>query len=259
MIDAATFVGAWPFYSGGRGEARDLLEMMDREGIAHALVSPLNSVLLKDPEEGNEGLWRAVGAAQGRLLPVPCVNPVYPGWREVLERCAARGAVGLRLHPNYHGYAVNGEPVKTLACECAAQHLLLVITVRMQDERQHHPAARVGAVKIPEIAELIRCAEEQLSVLVSFARLPEIMAMTRLAGRERLPYCDLAGVQGPESMWDQLTAAGMSGSLVFGSGWPLQYEQVALAKARLMAMEDAVRSGVLHGNVERLLRASGRG
>jgi predicted TIM-barrel fold metal-dependent hydrolase len=258
MIEAATFVGAWPFYSGGRGDARGLLEVMDKEGIARALVSPLNSVFLKDPEEGNERLWRQAETEKERLLPVPCVNPIYPAWREALERCAGRGATGIRLYPNYHGYAVNGEAAKALACECGVRHLVLVITVRMQDERQHHPAARVGAVKIAEIAELIRYCGGQVGVLVSFARLPEILALRRLVIAERMPYCDIAGVQGPESMWKQLTGAGVGDSLVFGSGWPLQYEEVALAKVRLMAMEDELRSGLLHENAESLLRLSGR-
>jgi len=257
VIDATAFVGRWPFYPEAHGDAASLLAMMQEQGIERALVSPLGSVFFKDPEEGNEELWRAVEVAKGCLLPVPCVDPTYPGWRRTLERSLEQGALGIRLYPNYHSYAVNGEVARALAAECGARRLLLMVTMRLQDERQHHRAARLAAVKVAEVAELARYGEGGTRLVVSFARLGEILALVRLLPSERLPWCDVAGVQGPEKMWEQLTSAGMGHRLLFGSGWPLQYETVGAAKVKLMAMTQETREQVLHRNALELLGTCG--
>jgi len=254
MLDATAFVGRWPFYSGACGDAAGLLAMMDKEGIEKALVSPLGSVFLKDPEEGNKELWREAEQGNDRLLAAPCVNPTYPGWRGALDRWAQRGAAAIRTHPNYHSYAANGAAMRALAAACGGRHLPLIVTMRLQDERQHHPAVRVPAVKAAEIAELARYCDEPTRLLVSFARLGEILALQRLLQRARPLWYDVAGVQGPERMWEQLTNAQLGHRLVFGSGWPLQYESVATAKVAMMEMDTELRGGLLSRNLLDLLQ-----
>jgi len=255
MLDATAFVGRWPFYPAAAGDGRGLLAMMDRLGIERALVSPLNAVLYKDPDEGNEELWREVSLAPDRLLPVPCLNPTYPGWPAALERCIAAGARGIRLHPNYHCYAVNGAAAKDLACACAESGLFLALTLRLQDERQHHPRAMVPAVKVGEAAELVGYSPPKTRFLISMARPAEMVALAGAAGARRHLWFDTAGVQGPENVWERLTQAGLGNRLLFGTAWPLQYEAVAVAKATSMAMAEPLREGLLGGNWENLLRA----
>ncbi len=87
MIDVAAFSGSWPWRPVGM-EAAALAAHLAKEGIARALVSPLEGIFWDDPQLANERLAQAL-----RELPlslIPTLDPTFPCWRRDLESCLNR-------------------------------------------------------------------------------------------------------------------------------------------------------------------------
>lgn len=80
--------------------AEDLVADLDRHGIARAVCFPAN-------EPGSDGQFslanyavaRAAHDHPGRVVPFCRVDPRKPGAEAAMERAAAEGARGLKLHP----------------------------------------------------------------------------------------------------------------------------------------------------------------
>ena len=85
---------------GHRLDAGDLLADLDRWGIPLAVCFAPN-----DPgpdgqfAECNAAVLEAARAAEGRIIPFCRVDPSRPGAAAAMERAAAAGARGLKLHP----------------------------------------------------------------------------------------------------------------------------------------------------------------
>jgi len=234
MLDVCTFVGPWPFAPLRYERVDDLLRLMDRAGIARALVSPLQGAFYPDPGPANDVLASEVAAHPDRLFLAAAANPLWPGWEESLRQAREQwGARAVRLFPNYHGYepAVAGD----LAEVAATLGLPVLVTVRLQDERHHPPAFLTPAVSWEAVAALA-AAHPAAKVVMSMGRFAEVLeALKRVGGL----WADLAGVQGPQGCVDRL-AGEAGGRLLFGSEMLLQYPEPAMMKVAASGQEKAL-------------------
>ena len=69
LIDANAWLGHYPFRAVPDNTPEALLRLMDRHGIAQAVVSSLHSVFYTDAHSGNEELARWTSAHRDRLIP----------------------------------------------------------------------------------------------------------------------------------------------------------------------------------------------
>ncbi len=94
-----------------------LIEMLDAAGAAHAVTFPLH-----DPERDpayrvpNDRVLAWAADSGGRLIPLCRLDPLQDPVAEA-ERCLARGARGIKLHPRAQAFGLTGlcEPIFALA------------------------------------------------------------------------------------------------------------------------------------------------
>jgi len=200
---------------------------MDRWGVRQAWVSSLEAVFRSDYLDCYRELVGRVRQVGRRLKPALTLNPSYPGWEEDLAGALSIAKpVAIRLHPNYHGYALTDERALGLLRRSAKLDLPVLVAVRLQDERLHHPACQVPAVPVKQIIEAKRQVRG-LRLIATMVRAAEAETLLATSGIS----CDISGCQ-QRAMVAKLTARFGAERVLFGSGYPLQYLNTAVWVAR---------------------------
>lgn len=139
IIDVNAHLGHYPFRALRHTTAAELIALMDRNGIARAVVSSLPAVFYRDAHRGNEELFEATKAHRARLIPVATVNPKYVGWERDLAEAVERWKMtAVTLVPEHHGYALGDEHGRAALARIAELGVPVVLTQRFEDRRQRH-------------------------------------------------------------------------------------------------------------------------
>jgi hypothetical protein len=198
-------------------------------------------------QAGKPGEWGGPGRAGP--MPGPASGPGRAG-------PGRAGIAGIRLHPNYHGYEASGDECAEVIEWARDRGLPVFIAVRLQDERQHHPACQVPAVPVGDILRLCQRAQgaSVVACMVRFGEAEKLLA-SDTAGGARL-MCDLSGIQGPAGCIDKLVEKFGSGGLLLGTGAPLQYPLPAAKKLEFARISEAQRREIGSDNWLRLSSAA---
>lgn len=250
LIDVNTYIGHWPFRQLRDNTAAGLLKRMDRAGIDRAVVGSIDAVFYKDVLPANEALAKATRRHRDRLLPAATLNPLYPGWREDLRRCAEDWDLkALRLYPQYHGYRLGDIEALRLIDAAAELGWVVQVPMRLVDRRQRHPqdwaadlsgAALVEAVALrPWVKWMFldalgldgRAFPKEASYLV------EVSRMTAVLQRN---------IQG------LIAAAGIE-HLAFGSGLPFKVAEPTLLKLEVLDISQRLRERIAWRNAAKML------
>jgi hypothetical protein len=235
LVDHNALVGPYPFRRLPEPTPERLVADMARLGIARAWVGHLPSIFYRDVAAGNDELLRLVGAHRARLLPVLAVNPAFPGWERELERARSEGCPAVRTYPVHYGFGTSGQEMRALAASCAAAHLELILTVRLEDGRQRHRLDVAADLLGADVRATVRAdsrvrlivtnADRALVEEVHFGSTPEEAARIRW---------DIAWLWGPPD--DQLALLHRTVGrerFVFGTHFPLRLPEGALTKLAL--------------------------
>jgi len=244
LLDANAYIGEWPFRRLRHSTPKQVLSLMSRADIERAFVSSLTAVFRQDTGPCNEQLLDTVANHRDRLLPLATINPSYPDWQSDLPE-PGRFA-GVRLYPNYHGY--QAEEAMPLVQESASRGLPVFIAVRLQDERQHHPAAKVAAVAAESLGRLAdSCPSAR--IVATMARLGEAKELLKHPNI----FIDLSGIQGPAGCIESLVDEFGSHRLLFGTGIPLQYPLPNVIKLDMARISESDRLAIRWGNAAGLV------
>ncbi len=250
FVDALAWTGPWPFAPIATHDACSLAAELAAQGIAGALVSPLEAVFAPEPGPANRRLLHDTRATPG-LVPVPVVNPAVPGWESDLAEVAADARVRLvRLLPAYHAYRLDGRAALACARAAQARGLAVAVQVRLVDERHEHHAVRVRPVPLAALESFARRAPG-LDLLASGLLRSEIKAV---APRLRRVRFDLSFAEWLDTVPDLLTRARPE-QLVFATNVPLLMPAAGRAKVASAAVPPAVRAAIAGGNLRRLADA----
>jgi hypothetical protein len=230
-------IGPYPFRRIPEPTPEALVREMDRLDIGTAWVGHVPSVFYRDVAAGNDELLSALAPHEGRLLPVPAVNPCFPGWAREVARAREAGSPAVRTYPTHYGMDPSGPLMRELGAACAEADLELVLTVRLEDGRQRHPldvapelsGAQIRAVvrSQPSLRVLVTNADRALVEEVHFGSTPEEAARTRW---------DIAWIWGPpEDHLATLFRTVGRERFVLGSAFPFRIPEAALLKLRLSA------------------------
>lgn len=260
-IDVNAFLGRYPFRRVPGGSPKELLDAMDRTGIAQAWISNLAAIFWKDPAEGNALLYEWA-AREPRFRPVPGVQPGLPRWENILSEALAQQAPCVRADPPNYGLEPAGPAMRELAHACGAAGMPLMLAVRLEDSRQRHPNDRAPELDSATIRALIR-SDPRLRLIVTHAgrdTIEEVHFGSTPSEASRILW-DICWIWGPPE--DHLALLFRTIGIerfTFGTGTPLRIPETSVAKLDLLDLEVDARRAIEGGNLLRFTgdRTAGR-
>jgi hypothetical protein len=247
VFDVNLSFGHWPFQALAAETPARLRRILTRSGINAGLVSSIDAVLLPAPDDANERLFAHLPAA-GNVLAVPVVNPTLPQWPDTVRAGIGR-TPAVKVYPNYHRYALSDRRVAELMRELARRRLAMLLPMRIEDERSHHPLMKVPAVPADDVLRLAR-AFPDVTVVCCCPYRNEAAAL--LKGPANL-CVDLSMVDGPDPV-QMLLRAGPARRVLFGSHAPFLCADAAVLKVRESDLAAADRQRILWKNARRVFR-----
>ncbi len=252
LIDTNAYLGRWPFRRTALDTGEALRDKLRQHQVGEAWVGHLDALLHKNLSEVNARLFEECQALDSTLFrPVGSLHPGLPGWREDLRRCVEEhGMRVIRLHPNYHGYALD-DPAAVDLLRSAAEHDLLVqIPVIMEEERTMHPQVTVPPVDTAPLGGLVGEIPGLRVQLLNAFRTLRGLALASLAGRGiRFDIAMLEGMEGLSNLLRQIPAE----QVCFGSYAPVFYYESNLLKLRESVLSEEHALAVRSGNARALL------
>jgi hypothetical protein len=244
-------LGQYPFrHLEHARSAHWLLGQMDRLRIDCAWVGHLSAFLYKDPAPGNAALERFVAPHGDRLVALPTVRPGRPGLQQELERASGAGAPAVRLYPQHQDDA-GGAAALDAVVAAGTAGLAVVLTVRIEDVRQRHHLDSAADLS-PAIVRALARSDEGVRILVANAErsFVEEVHFGLTPQEARRVLWDVTWLWGPpeDHLSLLLQTVGWE-RFTLGTGMALRIPDAAFARLDLLDVSDAVRQGILGGNL----------
>jgi predicted TIM-barrel fold metal-dependent hydrolase len=235
ITDAYTLLGAWPDAEVDLS-VEALAAAMQARSVNRALLTH-TSAIFYDQTLGNDQVL-ALAKQHAPLVPVAVINPlVYPACVAEIERCLEAGVRVFRLCPREHRYPMSGHvgPLREVFRRLEPASLILadladlpapVLTTDVEDLLPGPTAFTVSGLGL---GTLLQAAHGGPHVWVETSRLDAggaVEAAVQHLGAERV---------------------------VFGSGAPLRSLGSAVMSVQYADIDEAARSAIFEGNVQRLL------
>lgn len=255
LVDTNVSLGRWPFRRAPLDEPAALVARLRELGITDAWTGSLDALLHKDISGVNARLAADCERhGRGLLVPIGAINPTLSGWAEDMRRCAeVHRMPGIRLHPNYHGYTLDGRVVAEVFERATRFGLLVQIPLIMEDERTIHPLVNVPPVDtLPIVPLLNRFPTLRIQLLNAFRTLRGPQLISLAAHRVRFEIATLEGVEGIANLLRQIPVE----HLCFGSYAPVFYPESAVLKLKESALSAGQLDFIRTGNARRLVARS---
>jgi predicted TIM-barrel fold metal-dependent hydrolase len=229
------------------------VEKLRSQGVSQAWCGSFDALLHRDIGSVNARLAEECQQhGDGMLVPFGAINPMLPDWAEDVRRCHEEHRMpGIRLHPNYHGYKLDGEEFAQLAKLAAERKLIVQIAVTLEDERTLHPLVQVPHVDVAPLVEIVESLPDLRVVLLNAHRNVRADLRQKLvaAGQVYFDIATLEGVGGVEKLLVELPME----RILFGSHFPLFYVESALLKLQESPLAGGQIEAIRQGNARRLL------
>lgn len=250
-IDAAAFVGDYPFRGFGAASPGALKELARKYAIGRAVVSSFQEVFWENNFDAARRLAQEI-LSDDFFMHFVVVNPAYP--RQLQELPAVleeTGAAGVRLLPNYHGYRLWDECVLELFRFAAERDVPVQIFREIQDARMQwmHSVAPVAAADFDWLLSALGAPElPPCRLLLSGLPFAEIARMSDALRELSTVWADLSRVRGPVFAVEKLVQEQNLERLVFGSLWPIQIMASSTRQIEDADIDERLRAGIFSGN-----------
>jgi uncharacterized protein len=244
LIDVHAHIGRSLF--GHEQTVDDLLQAMDENGIAQAVLSPLKPVDYHLGPE-NDRIWQAVAAHPDRFVGFARVDP-WQGEAAVAEvqRACDLGLVGLFLHPFEEQFAANDEQVFPLMEFLRERNLPLLLA-----------GGYPGFSHPSQIGDLARQFQDVAIIATHGGQLNISGLLLADAGRMLRAnpnvVMETSGIYREDFIEDTVQELGAE-RVVFGSNAPYMDLGFETLRVRLAHLSDAEKELVGNGNPRRILR-----
>ena len=273
IIDVNAWTGPWPALVNVPHDVASVRSSLREYGVERVFMASLAAVWSTNPHLCNTVVYEAADEFDD-ISPVPVIDPTLPTWPEELEKAAGHHAVGMiKLQPGYGGYdlaevdeavgdgavADGAEADESVADMAVVDELLeaarraslvVMVQVRIDDPRRHHPKAQVPDVPVRDVVEAAE-RHADLKLVIGGA---SAAALKDLAPQ----ICELPGLYADTSQVDGvdgvrgLVDAGLGGKLLFGSHAPVFMPSAAVARV-VNDLPDEVAKAILRENAARLM------
>lgn len=255
IVDVNVSLSRWPFRRLPCDETPRLVEKLRQAGVTRAWTGSFDALLHTDLAAVNSRLAQSC-ATHGKdlLVPFGSVNPMLPDWPEDLRRChEVHRMPGIRLHPNYHGYALDAPAFTELLAQARKRRLILQLAVMMEDERTQHPLLRVPSVDLDPLPRIAAQYPDVPFVVLNGLRTRRSPLLTELARRENA-FFDIAMLEGAGGI-SQVLETLPSSRVLFGSHFPFYYLEAAQLKLVESELTPSQRTQISRTNASQLLAA----
>lgn len=250
IIDTNVSLFRWPFRRLPLDETSLLVAKLRSLGITSAWAGSFEGLLHRDIRAVNDRLVSECGKYP-ELRAIGSVNPSLPDWEGDLKRCLdVHKMRAIRVHPNYHGYALDDSRFESLLRQAGSARCAVQIAVSMEDVRTQNEAARVDDVDLSPLPDVLD--------RFSFARIQLLNCRPRGAVLDRLAknsnvYFDTARVEGTDGI-PNLVREAREGRVLFGSHAPFLIPEAALIRVHESGQLDvAAMRGVYGSNTAELI------
>jgi hypothetical protein len=253
MIDVNVNLSRWPFRRLNGDDPATLVTELRKRNVTQAWAGSFDGIFHKDLGSANTRLaddCRRHGP--GMLVPFGSINPTLPDWQEDLRRCQEDHKMpGIRLHPNYHGYALK-DPVFADVVQLAANRRLVVqLVVCVEDERTQHPLMRVAPVDLSPLPDLLKRSPGARLIILNSDPLHMREPLQKLLSAGDVHF-DIAMAEGIGGVARLAQKVGIQ-RVLFGSHSPLFYLDSARLKVQESGFTDEERLAILETNARRLV------
>ena len=254
MIDTNVNLFRWPYRRLIGDEPETLAARLRARGVTQAWASSYEALLSHDIAGVNARLADACKrTGSGFFVPFGCVNPKLPNWKEDVRRCdEVHRMPGIRLFPNYHGYALTDPVFAELLADAEKRKLIVQIALSMEDTRTQ--AKIVEPVDPSPLADLLARFAGVRVVLLNYGGWTDDDAGEKIAKIRSAEnaYFDIAKNEGVGGL-GRLIASTSPARVVFGSHSPFFYFESAKLKVKEAGLEREQEMAILEGNAKRLL------
>ena len=159
--------------------------------------------------------------------------------------------VGIRLHPNYHGYDLKDRAFAELLRLAAARGLIVQLALCMEDERTQNPLMRVPPVDLTPLTDLVKAEPKARLVVLNCYPQLKLNQLQKLAAAGEV-YFDFSMVEGVGSVARLVQEVSLQ-RVLFGSNYPLFYFESALLKVKESGFTETQRQVIFEENPRRLI------
>ena len=248
IIDINTFIGHWQFRHLPAATPAELWTLLNNFDIDRALVSPIEGIFYEDPQIANEALASQLNNHSG-LLHAAVLNPTLANWQRSLRQCCEDYHIrAVKLHPNYHTYKLEDTAAREMIAAVGSENLPVIIQLRVQDVRSHHPLMQVPDVKV---ADAIAAASALPKVNIVLGGIKWGEANT--AEIKTLPnlWLDISQMETMDGLRRIIDSCGPE-RLLFGTHAPFFYIRSTIIKLDEAQLSDEERECITRRNAEQL-------
>jgi predicted TIM-barrel fold metal-dependent hydrolase len=251
MIDINTFIGHWPFRRLPATTPDELRNLLQVHGIERAFVSPIEGIFYEEPQIANEMLASQLDGGP-ELLQVAVLNPTLANWERSLRQCCEKYHIAaVKLHPNYHTYRLEDSHARDLLSAVGEVGLPVIIQLRVNDTRSHHPLMQVPDVPV---ADVIAVVEKTQKVNIVLGGIKWGEAQGNAAKITALPnlWLDISQMETMDGLRRMIDSCGTE-KLLFGTHAPFFYVRSAIIKLDEAQLSANERECITKQNSERIL------
>jgi predicted TIM-barrel fold metal-dependent hydrolase len=243
LIDTHIYIGRWPHARLPNDELQALLTAVRHNQVSQAWIGSLDGLFHKDIGAVNQRLADCCAQQEGRLLiPFGTVNPTLPDWEEDIRRCHEQfHMLGIRIHPNYHGYVLDDPRFVRLLDIAAGREVIIQLVAGLDQARHKWLTPAAAQVDLKPLVRVISKRPKLRLVIAGGSKADDAAIRNLLSLRQ--VYCDFAHVAARHSLTTFVDGASTM-RIIFGSGAPLHSIESARAKLQNAKLNDERRSAI---------------
>lgn len=254
IVDTNVSLFRWPFRRLPLDDVDTLVKKLRSLGIDQAWAGSFEGVLQRDIASVNQRLADAC-RRHPELIPIGSINPELPGWEDDLRRCVDdHNMPGIRLHPNYHGYALDDSRFARLLKLATDAGRFVQLAAAIEDTRTQHLQLQVPDVDLAPLAGIVRGVANARVQILNYR--PRPTALGQLAATPGV-FFDTARVESTDGV-PNLMKNVPAGRVMFGSHAPFLIPEAALIRVHESGVLDAKSlQAVLSQNADHVIGKSG--